>query len=782
MRAIAAVLLSLAIVAPPSRAQDRPATAEVEAALKEVSAEVAAEADRESLRTMLRRSSRAQIREANERSTEAWNRIKDRQSWERFRDERLLALRRSLGDFPNRPRVPRMMVTGTFDGDGFSVRNLCYESRPGLVVTANLYVPKPLREAMPGIVLSHSHHNPKEQGELQDMGMTWARAGCYVLAPDHLGHGERRQHPFVTGDDYPKSFQVGRQDYYFRHDVGLQLYLAGETLMGWMVHDLMTGVDVLLAQPGVDADRIILLGAVAGGGDPAGVTAALDERIAAVAPFNFGGPQPESPYPLPDDAESTFNYAGSGSWESTRNLYRSASDGFLPWAIVGSVAPRRLIHAHEFAWDQERDPVWKRYQTIWKWYEASDRLAFTHGHGGLTSTDPPGSHCNNIGKVHRQFIHEAFRRWFEIDVEPEDEYSQRLSKDQLLCLTESAKRELKPKPVHQILAALVDERLSRLRRDQDGTSPERRRESMVQQWKQLLGDTTPSEQPRVRPGEPEVQRIGPITVRRMLVESEPGIDVPVMTLSRTDEEGRDNRRLTVRVASDGMGAALSRGAAEIATQLSEGGTIVALIEVRGTGHSSPSVDRGPQGEITSHAATQLMLGKPLLAGQLRDLRATVRIVRQTFAAAEDLSIVGDAGVTPLPRGSGFAYPRRVADRPREVRPSGPLLALLLALHEPRVSSVEAHAPLVSFRSTLDGPFVQAPLEAVVPGMLTECDMPDLVAALSPRNVRLYGPVDGLGRAISTAGARSAYQVATDAYAASEASDAFRIRDIGSGAD
>ena len=170
----------------------------------------------------------------------------------------------------NRCRSPRMKICPReIAGEGFTVRNLLYESRPGLVVTANLYVPRPLRESMPGILLSHSHHNPKEQGELQDMGMTWARAGCYVLVPDHLGHGERRQHPFAAAGDFGRPFQVGRQDYYFRYDTSLQLYLLGQTLMGWMVHDLMTGVDVLLTQPAIDGKRIILLGAVAGGGDPA---------------------------------------------------------------------------------------------------------------------------------------------------------------------------------------------------------------------------------------------------------------------------------------------------------------------------------------------------------------------------------------------------------------------------------------------------------------------------------------------------------------------------------
>src|SRR5207248_2794459 len=197
----------------------------------------------------------------------------------------------------------------------------------------------------------------KTEGELQDMGMTWARQGCAVLVMDQLGHGERRQHPFKDAASYPGMFRVGRQDYYFRYNVGLQLYLTGDSLCGWMAWDLSRGVDLLLARPGVDKERIALLGSVAGGGDPAAVTAALDPRIKAVVPFNFGGPQPETTYPLPADAEKAFNYAGGGSWESTRNLRLSARDGFLPWVIVASVAPRGLVYGHEFAWDRERDPV-----------------------------------------------------------------------------------------------------------------------------------------------------------------------------------------------------------------------------------------------------------------------------------------------------------------------------------------------------------------------------------------------------------------------------------------
>jgi hypothetical protein len=40
------------------------------------------------------------------------------------------------------------------------------------------------------------------------------------------------------------------------------------------------------------------------------VTAALDERITAAVPFNFGGPQPETRYPLPEDVETSVQLRG----------------------------------------------------------------------------------------------------------------------------------------------------------------------------------------------------------------------------------------------------------------------------------------------------------------------------------------------------------------------------------------------------------------------------------------------------------------------------------------
>src|SRR6516162_9071264 len=218
--------IGIALVAMPLRA-DEPKKDDLAAKLRELADKPILPKEFDAP-NMLARDVRARLKEANMRDLEAWRKIETKEQWEKFRDERIAALKKSLGEFPEPPKDLKVRVTKTIEGDGYAIENTLYESRPGFWVTANLYRPaKPQASGIPGIVIIHSHHNPKEQGELQDMGVTWARAGCYVLIPDQLGHGERRQHPFVDAKSYPEPFKVGRQDYFFRYNLGVQLSLIG---------------------------------------------------------------------------------------------------------------------------------------------------------------------------------------------------------------------------------------------------------------------------------------------------------------------------------------------------------------------------------------------------------------------------------------------------------------------------------------------------------------------------------------------------------------------------
>jgi dienelactone hydrolase len=738
--------------------------------LRQMNAAVLSPAERASAVRALQADVEQRLREANARSSAEWQKVASRAEWEQFRTAKLAALRDSLGPAAT-PAPMRARVTGSLDGHGYGVQNLVFQSRPGLWVTANLYRPAPLRPSMPGLLICHAHHTPKEHGELQDMGVTWARAGCLVLVMDQLGHGERRQHPFRSAAEYSRPFQLSRQDYYFRYDLGIQLHLAGESLIGWMVCDLRRGVDLLLAQENVDPKRIILLGAVAGGGDPAAVTAALDDRITAAVPFNFGGPQPETSYPLPADAATSFDYAGSGSWESTRNLRRSAADGFLPWVIVGSLAPRGLVYAHEFSWDRERDPVWKRLQTIYELEPAPAHLAFTSGRGDVRGKPPEATHCTHIGPPHRRLIHAAFKEWFGIDVT--EESSDRHPAEALRAMTPEAARELQPKNLNEALGELAAQRLTPARQHLSDLPLDQRRRQMQTDWARLLGHIEPASLTKLSSDGGraisirQIQSVEGVSVERIALPLQP-VTVPMLLLRPRGVGVERLERLPVVVAVSQAGHQrwLQQRAEDVAALLDRG-LAVCLPDVRGTGETSLGRDRGRRSEATALSSSELMLGGTMLGAQLRDLRAALAWLRtQPGLDAREISLWGDSLAQPNPADTNFQVPRDDDDAlPRSPEPLGGLLALLAALYEDDVRAVYVSGGLIGFQSVLAQHLALIPHDAVVPGALLVGDMCDLVAALAPRRVRLEGLVDGWNRAVAEPELARAYAGAAAVYRA-----------------
>ncbi len=740
--AVIALFVVALLATPRAHAEDE----ELLKSLQSLDAQVVPTAERESFANQVRDQQRRQMRDANDRSTVEWRQIKTRDDWERFRRDKLTALKKSLGSWPKTPSAVPTRVTATFDGDGFAIENLLYETRPGWWVTANLYRPSKPRESMPGLLICHAHHTPKEHGELQDMGMTWARAGCVVLVIDQVGHGERRQHPFATAADFNKPYRVGPADYSFRYDSSIQLQLVGESLVGWMAWDMMRGVDVLLARPGVDPKRLILLGAVAGGGDPVAVTGALDERFAAVVPFNFGGPQPETRFPLPDDAEVAFNYAGGGSWESTRNLRDSAGAGFLPWVIVGGIAPRRLVYAHEFKWDQDRDPVWKRLQTIFGLYDHTDFLAFTHGSGAVTGSSPQDTHCTHIGKTHRIRIHEAFRSWFGIDVSPETEFSSRLPADRLRCWTPELKQELKPKSLAEMTTALADQFAARNQRErQTQLIAGDNRRDLRRRWTELLN--VASDDPLIVEQRVRQETAATVRVEAVALMSSSGNRVPIVLL--TPKTLRDGQPVVVAICSQGKERLLKERSRDVADLLARG-TAVCLVDPRGIGESKLGDSHGRRSSATSMSSTALMLGTPLLGQQLRDVRLAMTWLRkQPDLKGRRFALWGESLTPPNPDTALFRQPRDDDQAlPAPSEPQAPLLALLTGLFEDDISAIYTAGGLTSWRSLLSDYLVLTAYDSLVPGALTVGDIADLIEPVrSDRRVRIEAAVDGWNRQV-----------------------------------
>ncbi|MEX0701988.1 MAG: acetylxylan esterase [Planctomycetales bacterium] len=691
----------------------------------------------------------ARHRAANARELALWRNVKSRSDWERFRDERIAALRKSLGEFLDPPSDLRVRTMGAIDGDGFRIENIVFESRPGLLVTANLYLPAKPGKSLPGILICHSHHRPKTQGELQDMGMNWARQGCAVLVMDQLGHGERRAHPFASASDFPREFAVSRQDYHFRYNTGIQLHVVGESLIGWMVWDLRRGVDLLSSRGDVDEKRIILLGAVAGGGDPAAVAAALDPRIACVAPFNFGE---GAGRPTDDaaDAEAEIDFFGGGSWESTRNLRNSVRDGFAPWVIVAAPAPRPFVFAHEFALTPGKEAAGARLRRVYgKFYDRPEHVAQVVGLGNVRLRPPEATHCTNIGPVHRAQIHPAFEKWFDVP-DPRPEFQSRVEESRLLCLKGEEAKGMERTPLHVVAARLADERAETFGRQfqrSDGSPA-----FLPGLWSAALGDVEPAANSKLESRGTEAS--DNVAVERLVLHVERGIRVPALLL-KPKALAHGKLPAVVAVAQSGKGAFLRERADAIAALL-DAGVAVCLPDLRGTGETAPGPDRGRTSSASSLSSSEMMLGQTLVGSRLKDLRTLLAALRRRDDIdGERIALWGDSFAKINSPDRNVRVPRDVPTMPAESEPLGHLLVLLCGLYDADVKAfASARGGLTSYRSLLESEFLYLPHDAQIPGAIPAGDLEILVYASTP--LRLSGLVNGRNQRATENEARAAY--------------------------
>lgn len=696
--------------------------------------------ERDRAGSMLERFLDARLVDAARRETAAWERVRTREDWRRFRDARLEALRASLGTAIASVPKPKSLSAATIEGDGFAIENLAYESRDGVWVPANLWRPVGRTKPAPAIIAVHSHHRPREEGELQDLGVSAARLGVAVLVPELPGHGERREHPFVGEGDWTGDFRPSRQDYYFRQPLSLELALAGESLMGWMVRDIVRAVDLLVARDDIDPARIALLGAVAGGGDPAGVAAALDTRIATVAPFNFGGPQPD--YPIPDDSDD-FYWFGVPYWESTRALRLGARDGFAHWVIAGSVAPRGLIYSYEFDWPRERDPVWPRLERVFSLEGHTERLRSAEGRGSLAGTPPESTHCTNIGPAHRAALWPSLEHW--LDVPALVESRARRAPEELRVLSSAVVQgELRSaREVAREVAAAHVAAARRTLAELDGAA---RRARLAGRWRELLG-LAENATPRARVLSSKLdENPSSVTVERTVLETEPGIRVPILSLRSIATPVP--RAHAIAVAREGKARILDELAPGVSVLIRRG-VEVSLADLRGTGETAPGGDIGPFGEATTLSATAGLLGRSLLGDRIRDLQAVIAHVRsrdiERSGARRPIVLFGFSFAPVNRSGQPTTTPLRTDDRPALGDPGAALAVLLTALFDEEVTAVHADGLVASWLGAFDSPCLWLPHDTVVSGATTAGDIADIVAALAPRDVRIRGLIDLLDR-------------------------------------
>ena len=191
------------------------------------------------------------------------------ESWQKLRVELLENIWKNLGVSYNKFLDLDLRETNEIQMDGYKIKNVYYQSRPGIYVTGNLYIPEG-NGPFPGVVGMHGHWSQGRLAErVQSRGHSLAKNGYVSLMVDAWGSGER-------------STEHCEFEY---HGAGLggALFNIGESLMGAQIVDNMRAVDVLCSLDYVDSAKIGATGA-SGGGNQTMWLAAMDDRVTAAVP------------------------------------------------------------------------------------------------------------------------------------------------------------------------------------------------------------------------------------------------------------------------------------------------------------------------------------------------------------------------------------------------------------------------------------------------------------------------------------------------------------------
>lgn len=179
-----------------------------------------------------------------------------------------------LDPLPDRTEL-QPVVTGQAEHEEFTVERLHFQSRPGLYVTGDLYVPKNLKtgEKLPAILYVCGHGGVKKDGvslgnktHYQHHGGWFARNGyvCLIIDSLQLGEIEAIHHGTHL---YNRWWWLSR----------------GYTPAGVEAWNCVRALDYLQSRPEVDGDKLGVTGR-SGGGAYSWWIAAIDERIKAAVP------------------------------------------------------------------------------------------------------------------------------------------------------------------------------------------------------------------------------------------------------------------------------------------------------------------------------------------------------------------------------------------------------------------------------------------------------------------------------------------------------------------
>jgi cephalosporin-C deacetylase-like acetyl esterase len=599
------------------------------------------------------------------------------------------------GPFEHTPLNPR--VTGIVERPGYRIEKLAFESRPRLYVTANLYVPTgPGRRPAILSPLGHSV-NGKAWPSYQKLFSNLARKGYIVLAYDPFGQGERIEYPGSRpGQSAISGGGTGEHEY-----AGRRLILLGANFGLFRAWDGIRGIDYLLTRPEVDPERIGCCGQ-SGGATLTQFLAALDSRI-RVAVVSEGNTEnlaqvDVEPPGSADDAEQNVVPALARGIDRADLLY-----AFAPKPLLVLVTLHDAGHTYSPEYVTGSRDLIDEYKRAYSLFDAGDRVA-------LQATTVSHGYVYEM----RRATYAWLNRWFEMKDVDDGETSQAVESDSTLFVTTTG---FVTTSFGGETALSLTRQMAESVRPEHSSSPE----SVRARVRDVLGI--------------EESRGVALTARVLATIRKPGYRAEQFEVASDREIRTPGWLLTPDGAGPSTSTVLYVGEAAAWSAVAEdafaerlcakGGCRVAVIDVRGRGDCAIGYPpRGrfyfPEriGDEAYLAWFTLMLGKPLLGGQVFDTLRALDFIRSRPEIGANVSLLGDG-------------------------PHG-VIALYAAALDTHVRGVALRQTVTDYRSLAVAERYTQPFGIYAYGVLREFDLPDVARAAGPRPVLLLNPATPTG--------------------------------------
>jgi dienelactone hydrolase len=615
----------------------------------------------------------------------------------------------SLGDLPKRtPLNPRIVGVGRYEG--YRVERIIFESRPAHHVTALFYLPEG-KPPFPGVLVPCGHSaNGKAADTYQRICMLLAKNGMAAFCYDPIGQGERIQKLDALGKP------AIREGSTTEHDMaGIGALLVGRQLASYRIWDGIRALDYLAGRPEIDPARLGCTGN-SGGGTMTAYLMALDDRVAAAAPSCYI-----------TSLERLF--ATIGPQDAEQNITAQVAAGLDHADYVTMRAPKPTLLCVGTRDFFDIQGSWDTFREVKLLY---GRLGFGERVDLFESDEKHGfTSPRRVASVR------WLRRWLlkVDDAITEADCPIAPDKDLQCTATGQVLSELKGVSVFDLNA----ERERQLRDPRVQFSSSSSASAFRSGIRELLGlkNKRPSAQPVQIVS--EALRQG-YRLRRLLIESEPGIVIPAVEL--VPDAPDPHAPTVVKVGAD-RGLELAPGGPAERFVLS--GRRVVLADLRGMGETSPPSppDRGESllGNDIKEAFLSIHIGRPLLGQRVLDLLCLLESLesRNDLSAGKSFEVTG-------------------------IGPAGLAVLHASALDEKGlIKHVILERTLVSWTDVVNRGVSAAQLAGVLPGVLAYYDLPDLAARLNPCPLTIRHPTDALGRPVAQAELEAAYSACLHAY-------------------